>query len=106
MEEDYEALVELHMLIASHYVNSALHKLKALNISKDIKHNKLFSYLKNDEKLGSSTEKIRDLMKRLDDLRPSHVYGRGKNGETAQKAKEYYNEIKLVCRGILHEEKL
>ena len=47
-EEDYEALVELYMLISAHYVNASLHKLGALNTSKDIKHNKMFSFLKGD----------------------------------------------------------
>ena len=37
IEEDYEALIELYMLVSAHYINASLHKLKALNISKDIK---------------------------------------------------------------------
>ena len=89
VEEDYEALIELYMLICAHYINASLHKLKVLNISKDIKHNKLFSFLKEDEKLGKDTEQIKDLMKKIDDLRPGHVYGSGENGNTAKKAKEY-----------------
>lgn len=105
IEEDYEALVELYMLIAAHYVNSSLHKLGVLNISKDVKHNKMFSFLKEGESLGKDTESIRDLMKRLDDLRPSHVYGSGENGRTAIKAKEYYAKIKEICLGILNEGK-
>lgn len=104
-EEDYEALVELYMLIAAHYINASLHKLGVLNISKDIKHNKLFSFLKEDEKLGKDTEEIKDLMKKLDDLRPGHVYGSGDNGKTAKKAKEYYEKIKNACSVILNERK-
>lgn len=103
IEEDYEALVELYMLISAHYINACLHKLKVLNISKDIKHNKLFSFLKEDDKLGMETEEIRDLMKKLDDLRPGHVYGSGENGNTAKKAKEYYKKIKDICNKILSE---
>ena len=105
IEEDYEALVELYMLVSAHYINASLHKLGVLNISKDIKHNKLFSFLKGDTRLGEKTEEINDLMKKLDDLRPSHVYGKGENGETAKKAKGYYNKIKSICLGILNERK-
>ena len=104
VEEDYEALIELYMLIAAHYINASLHKLKVLNISKDIKHNKLFSFLKGDNKLGNNSEEIRDLMKKLDDLRPGHVYGSGENGGTAKKASEYYKKIKTICLEILENE--
>lgn len=103
IEEDYEALVELYMLIAAHLINAALHKLGKLDISKDIKHNKLFSFLKEGEKLAEDTTLIRDMIKRLDDLRPGHVYGKGENGGTAKKAKEYYLKIKEVCTKILEE---
>lgn len=105
IEEDYEALVELYMLIAAHYINASLHKLGVLNISKDIKHNKLFSFLKEDEKLGKNTEEVKDLMKKLDDLRPGHVYGSGENGETAKRAEEYYKKTRSICLGILNEGK-
>ena len=104
-EEDYEALVELSMLIAAHYANAALHKRGSVNVSKDIKHNKLFSFLKEDEKIGKDTPEIRDMMKRLDDLRPGHVYGRGENGHTAEKAKEYLDKIKQLCLMVLNERK-
>lgn len=104
IEEDYEALVELYMLIAAHCINASLHKLGVLNISKDIKHNKLFSFLKEGQKLGENTEEIKDLMKKLDDLRPGHVYGSGENGDTATKAKEYYEKIKKICEEILKED--
>ena len=103
IEEDYEALVELYMLISAHYINASLHQLKVLNISMDIKHNKLFSFLKENEKLGKNTEDIRDLMKKLDDLRPGHVYGSGENGNTAKKAREYYEKIKENCNSLLTE---
>ena len=45
-EEDYEALVEIYMLISAHYINAALHKLKIVKENKDIKHNQIFSFLK------------------------------------------------------------
>jgi len=104
IEEDYEALVELYMLVSAHYINASMHKLGVLNLSKDIKHNKIFSFLKEDEKLGKDTEQIRDIMKKLDDLRPGHVYGSGENGGTAKKAKEYYEKIKGICEGIINAE--
>lgn len=104
-EDDYEALVELYMLIAAHCINASMHKLGIVNISKDIKHNKLFSFLKEDKKFGEYTDTVSDMMKRLDDLRPGHVYGSGENGQTAKKAKEYYKKIKDICVGILNERK-
>ena len=102
-EEDYEALVELYMLISAHLINAALHKLGELNISKDVKHNKLFSFLKDGERLAKETITVRDLIKKLDDLRPGHVYGKGENGGTAEKAREYYSKIKDICVKILEE---
>lgn len=102
---DYEALVELYMLISAHYINATLHKLGVLNISKDIKHNKIFSFLKSDDKLGQNTHELRDLMKKLDDLRPGHVYGSGENGDIAKKAKEYSQRIQDICMVILDEAK-
>lgn len=105
IEEDYEALIELYMLTAAHYINASMHKLGILNISRDIKHNKLFSFLKEGDKLGEHTEGVRDMMKKLDDLRPGHVYGSGENGETARKAKQHYEKIKNICRGVLDEGK-
>ena len=99
--DDYEALVEIYMLISAHCINAALHTLKAVKENKDIKHNQIFSFLKEGNKLGENTESIRDAMKRLDDLRPSHVYGKGENGETAKNAQECYNIIKEVCSKII-----
>lgn len=101
LKEDYEAIVELYMLISAHYINIVLHKLGAVKQEKDIKHNQIFSFLKEGDKLGEDTEIIRSSMKKLDDLRPSHVYGKGENGETAKKAKGYYNELKEACNKII-----
>ena len=88
------------MLISTHYINAALHKLEVVKENKDIKHNQIFSFLKED-KLGKETEIIRGSMKKLDDLRPSHVYGKGENGEVAKKALEYYKEIQDACNKII-----
>lgn len=38
---DYEAIVELCMLISAHYTNAALHKLRITPADRDIKHNRL-----------------------------------------------------------------
>lgn len=103
--DDYEALVELYMLIAAHYINAALHQIGALNISKDVKHNRIFSFLIESKHFGEETVIVRDLIKKLDDLRPSHIYGKGENGNTAKKAQEYYLGIKNICERFIHERK-
>jgi hypothetical protein len=101
-EDDYEVLVEIYMLASAHCINAALHKLGVVKENKDIKHNQIFSFLK-EEKLGKDTEAARDSMKKLDDLRPSHVYGKGKNGKTATKAKGYFLTIKAICDKIIED---
>lgn len=103
-EADYEILVETYMLVSAHYINAALHKLDIIKQNTDIKHNQIFSFLKEGNKLGKGTELIRDSMKKLDDLRPSHVYGKDKNGETAKKAKMCYENIKSICREVIKNE--
>ena len=103
LKEDYEALVELYMLISAHYINMVLHKLDVVKEYKDIRHNQLFSFLKEGEKLGKDTELVRDSMKKLDDLRPSYVYGKGENGDVAKKAVGYYKKIKDICGSIAQE---
>jgi len=103
IKEDYEALVEIYMLISAHYINATLHALNIVKKNKDIKHNQIFSFLKEGNKLGNDTDNIRNAMKRLDDLRPSHVYGKGENGETAKKAELSYKNIKEICSGIMNE---
>ena len=102
-EDDYEALVELYMLLSAHYINASLHTLNIIKENKDVKHNQIFSFLKEGNKLGENTESIKDNMKKLDDLRPSHVYGKGENGETAKKAEEYYKNIKEICSEIINK---
>ena len=104
-EEDYEALVEIYMLISAHYINVALHELDVIKQNTDIKHNQMFSFLKEGDKLGRDTELVRDSMKKLDELRPSHVYGKGENGETENKAKSYYKNIKKACEEIIKNER-
>jgi len=102
-EEDYETLIEDFLLVSSHLINAAMHKLKSLNPDKDIKHNQIYGFLKKENALGEYSEKIGELMQQLEQLRPSHVYGKGKNGETAKKAKEYLAKIKEICERIIGE---
>ena len=97
-EKDYELIIESYMLICAPYVNAALHKLGKLDESRDIKHNLIANFLVDQfEDAG----KVRAAMQKLEDLRPSHGYGKGENGETAKKAEEYYNEVRKICRKIL-----
>ncbi len=97
-EEDYEAIVELYMLICAHYINAALHKSGKLEESKDIKHNLITSFL--IDQFGGVNE-VKDAIQKLENLRPSHIYGKGENGETAKKAEEQYNIIKKICGKII-----
>ena len=41
------------------------------------------------------------MINNLEQLRPSHVYGKGENGITAKKAQEYYQNIKSIVIIIL-----
>jgi len=105
-ENDYEAIVELYMLICAHYINAALHKLGKLEESRDIKHNLITSFLIDQ---FDKVNEVKDAMQKLENLRPSHIYGKGENGETAKEAEEQYNTIKKICGKILgldeHNEK-
>lgn len=103
-EEDYETLIEDFLLAAAHLINAGMHKLNTLKLEKDIKHNRLSGFLKKEKALGEDSEEIAGLIQQLEQLRPSHVYGKGENGETAKKAEEIFNQIKTTCRGILENE--
>lgn len=83
-----ETIVEICMLASAHYINASLHKIGRLRIDKDIKHNVLEGFLKREKPFDNS-EEVSILIGRLERLRPSHVYGSGKNGEIA------------ICEGIL-----
>lgn len=100
-EEDYETLIEDYMLLSSHLVNAAMHKLGTLKPDKDIKHNRLFGHIKNEKSLKDKSDKIAELVQDIEQLRPSHVYGKGENGETAKKAEEYFKRIKEICKKII-----
>ena len=48
---------------------------------------------------------VADLIQQLEQLRPSHVYGKGENGETARVAEEIFNKIKKICDEALKDER-
>ncbi|MCZ3366543.1 hypothetical protein [Methanobacterium veterum] len=90
------------MLISSHYINAALHYTGRLRSDKDIKHNKLSGVLKREEYFDENSIKISELFRELEEMRPSQVYGTGKNGNTAKLAKSIYLQIKEFCGEILN----
>lgn len=103
-KDDYETLIEDYMLAAAHFINAGMHKLNILKQDKDIKHNQLFGFLKRERALDEDSEKAAELIQQLEQLRPSHVYGKGENGETARKAEEIFNKIKEICQKVLENE--
>jgi hypothetical protein len=100
--EDHETIVELCMLISAHYINAALHYMGRLRPDKDIKHNKLPGVLKREEYFDEKSTEISELFRELEEMRPSQVYGTGKNGNTAKLAKSIYLQIKEFCGEILN----
>lgn len=100
--EDHETIVELCILISSHYVNAAIHSTGRLRPDKDIKHNRIPGTLKREEYFDSHSYEISDLIKELEEMRPSHIYGTGKNGSTACRAREILDEIKNFCERFIY----
>jgi len=100
LEEDYETVIEDYLLAASHLINAALHKLGRLKVEKDIKHNQMHGFLCN-ENISEFNSVIKESINNLEQLRPSHVYGKGENGNTAKKAREYFESIKNIILQIL-----
>lgn len=99
---DYEAIIELIMLLASHYVNAAMHKLNTLRIDKDEKHNRMHRILVREKRLGNDSAEVWASIEKIENLRPKHVYGSGTNGKYAKEAKKQYDIIKKICRRILN----
>src|SRR3989344_905987 len=89
-EDDYETMIEDFLLAAAHLINAAMHQLNNLREDKDIKHNQLFGFLKREQAAGEDSAEIARLIQQLEQLRPSHVYGKGKNGETAKEAERIF----------------
>ena len=104
-KEDSETIIEDCMLIASHLINAAMHKLNTLREDRDIKHNQLFGALKRENLLKDKSEETALLIQEIEQLRPSYVYGKGENGSAAKKAKEAYFKIKNICKEISEDKK-
>lgn len=100
-EEDYETIIENIVLISSHLINAAMHKLGTLREDRDIKHNRLYGILKRENKLHQESMRVANLIENIEQLRPSHVYGKGKNGKTAKKAMKILELIENICDKIL-----
>lgn len=103
-EADYETMIEDYLLAAAHLINAAMHSRGSLPEDKDTKHNNLSTFLKSENALGAESERAADLAQQLEQLRPSHVYGKGENGETARKSEELFNEIKSICNKLIKGE--
>lgn len=102
--EDYETMIEDFLLAAAHIINASMHTLQTVPQDKDIKHNQLAGVVQRDQALGEKSEEVAAIVQQLEQLRPSHVYGKGENGNTAKKAEEIFNKIKEICGGILGHE--
>ncbi len=100
--EDHETVVELCILISAHYINAAVHSTGRLRPDKDLKHNRIPGSIKREEYFESDSDKISDLMKELEDMRPSHIYGTGKNGSTARRAREILSLLKEFCERLIY----
>ncbi len=99
--EDYETMIEDFMLASSHLINAAMHKMEKLKVEKDIKHNQLYGFLINEKLLNEKSEEVAELILGIEQLRPSHVYGKGENGKTAKEARKLFDSIKKICFDIL-----
>jgi hypothetical protein len=104
LEEDSETLIEVYMLISSHYINSAMHKLRTLKEDRDIKHNKLSGFLKRENALHNDSEEVSASIDQIEQLRPSYVYGKGQNGKSSKIAKDAFEKIKEICERIIEDE--
>lgn len=91
-EDDYETMIEDFLLAATHLINALLHQKAIIPEDKDIKHNRLFGYMKEEHTLDTSPQ-IAELIQQLEQLRPSHVYGKGHNGDTAKHAESLFTQL-------------
>ena len=102
-KEDYETMIEDFLLVAAHFINAAMHNSGILAEDKDIKHNQLSGFLKRETVFGRDSEAVSELIQQLEQLRPSHVYGKGENGDTAKKAEEIFKEIEQICMKLMEK---
>ena len=98
-EADYEAIIELCILISAHYANAALHKLRITPVDRDIKHNKLAGEI-GRRNVGELLE-VRTAIDMLEQLRPRYVYGRGGDGKAAKRALKMVEKVQEVCMQVL-----
>lgn len=103
-EDDYETMIEDFLLAAAHLINALLHQRKIVAEDKDIKHNHLFGFMKDEPTLGAFSAEIAELIQQLEQLRPSHVYGKGRNGDTARHAESIFTKLQQVCQKLMHHE--
>jgi hypothetical protein len=98
-QSDYEAIVELCMLISAHYTNAALHRLRITPADRDIKHNRLAGEIirRRVEELLM----VAEATDALEQLRPRHVYGKGSDGEVAKRALENLKRVQEACMQVL-----
>jgi hypothetical protein len=101
-EEDHETILELCMLISSHYINAALHSTGRLRADKDLRHNLIPGKLKREEYLNEHSIEIGDLFQELEEMRPSQVYGTGRNGATARRARKILSNITDFCEEFIY----
>lgn len=95
--QDSELVIEGCLLIAAHCINATMHRLGNLSPDMDIKHNKLFGFLKREKSPADESDNVASLFLTIENLRPSHVYGRGENGNSAETARVCLEKIKQVC---------
>lgn len=100
-EEDHEAIIEIILLLAAHYVNAGLHAVGKLRVDRDIRHNRLHGELRRGQYFGVESGRIADLLDALERMRPSQIYGKGEDGEAARRAREIYGDIREYCKGVL-----
>lgn len=101
--EDHETVIELCMLISAHYINAALHASGRMRQDRDIKHNRIAGTIKRENYFEEQSNELADLFRKLDEMRPSQIYGIGKNGSTARKAREILSKIKTICEVYIHD---
>lgn len=100
--EDHETIVELCMLICAHYINAALHATDCLRADRDLKHNRLPGTVKRQDYFDKESNRISELFQELEDMRPRQIYGTGKNGDTARRAREILLDIKEFSEGLIY----
>lgn len=101
--EDHETIVELCMLISAHYINAALHASGRMRADKDIKHNRIPGTIKREGYFDEKGKELAALFRELEEMRPSQVYGIGRNGDTAYKAREILSKISKICREYIND---